>query len=78
VYEYSVYIVYTGENMKQKPGTMERIKDVLAQWQDHQLGSAIAMTKISSILKEDDERERRLQTIAEDAKRARELRDRIL
>jgi hypothetical protein len=61
--------------MKHEPGTMERIKDVLAQWQDHQLGSAIAMTKISGILKEDDERERRLQTIAEDAKRERELRD---
>jgi hypothetical protein len=64
--------------MKQPPGTMERIKDVLAQWQDHKLGSAIAMAKISGILKEDDEREHRLQTIAADAKRERELRDRIL
>jgi len=60
--------------MKQEhePGTMERIKDVLAQWQDHQLGSAIAMMKISGILKEDEERERRLKTIAEVAKIDRE------
>lgn len=69
--------------MKQKqdePGTVAKVMAVCEQWRvsDHRLRSTYAMAKINGILIAAEVKERRLKTIAEDARRDRELAERML
>ena len=65
------------EEQKQEPTTLEQIQDVWQRWiDDPRFEAEDGMEMVSDILVEDERREQRLKTIAEIARRDRELAER--
>jgi len=68
------------EEQKQEPTTLERLKKVVVTWNVSRraMRTEHAMLEVAGIVAEAETREQRLKTIAEDARRDRELAERML